>query len=348
MGLSSTYYDSTTLVVDASGKKAAFVFRAPATGTLKKVAFRTGAVTQNQTIRVSFQDVDTGTGFPDGGVDQYRDVAILDTDDNVPIETGILSSNGTDGGTLRSVTRGELLAVVFQHNPFNAGDVFRLTQLNASSDACGSAYSALFTASWSKSANPPVLALIYEDASGERCQHLPDVFPCTQAYNYMSFNQGSSNPKRGLKFRLPVPAKLAGAFLRVKSNGDFAVKLYDSDGQTVLLTQTVAAAATDNSYTRWHHVKFNEETSLAKNTYYYLLVEPTTATNVDLHYMDVPAGKGWYLDQMDGGQDFHYAERSTGAPSATVTRRPLISLELTAFDDGASAGGAGGPIIISY
>jgi hypothetical protein len=62
----------------------------------------------------------------------------------------------------------------------------------------------------------------------------------------------------------------------------------------------------------------------------------------------VPADKPWYLDQMDGGQDFHYAERSTGAPSATPARRPLISLELTAFDDGASAGGAGGPIIISY
>jgi hypothetical protein len=51
---------------------------------------------------------------------------------------------------------------------------------------------------------------------------------------------------------------------------------------------------------------------------------------------------------MDGGQDCHYAERSTGAPSATLTRRPLISLELVAFDDGVSTGGAGGPMIISY
>lgn len=348
LGLTTGFYENTTLVVDASGKKLAFIIRAPATGTLKKVAFRTGSVTQNQTIRVSFQDVDPATGFPDGAIDQYRNVSILDTDDNLPIETGILSSAGTDGGTLRSVTRGDLLAVVFEHNPFNAGDVFRLSQINSGNDSCGSAYSALYTASWAKSANLPVLALIYDDAGSEVCRHGADVLPCTQAYSSTAFNSGSANPKRGLKFRLPFPCKLAGALLRLKSTGDFNVKLYDSDGQTELLTRSVVAAATENSYVRWHHVKFSGEASLIKNTYYYLLVEPTTSSNVELHYMEVPAGKAGYLDQMDGGQDFHYAERSSGAPSATTTRRPLISLELTAFDDGVSVGGAGGPIIISY
>ncbi|MGQ9573565.1 MAG: hypothetical protein ACUVV3_10375, partial [Dehalococcoidia bacterium] len=98
MGLTSAYYDSTTLTVDASGEKAAFVFRVPATGTLKKVAFRTGGVTHNQTIRVSFQDVNSLTGYPDGVVDQWRDISIGDTDDNQHKETGLITSDGTDGG----------------------------------------------------------------------------------------------------------------------------------------------------------------------------------------------------------------------------------------------------------
>ncbi|MGQ9573564.1 MAG: hypothetical protein ACUVV3_10370 [Dehalococcoidia bacterium] len=120
--------------------------------------------------------------------------------------------------------------------------------------------------------------------------------------------------------------------LRIKSTGNCDVKLYESDGQTQLLTQTLVAAATENSYPRWHHVKFNGEASLSKDTYYHLLVEPTTTTtNVELHYMDVD--KPWYLEQMDGGQNFHYVE-GAGTLSATPTRRPLISLELTAFDDG--------------
>jgi hypothetical protein len=334
MGLTSSFYDNTTLLVDAAGERAAFIFRAPATGTLKKVAFRTGAVTQNQTIRVSFQDVTPGTGFPDGVVDQYRDVPILDTDDHVPIETGIISSDGTDGGTLRSVTRGELLAVVFEH-PFNTGNVFRLSQVSSGNDASGSAYFALYTTSWSKILNlVPAMALIYDDAGQDRCRYFPDAVPCTQGYTFMGFNSASSNPRRGLKFRLPFSATLVGAMLRLRSAGNFEVKLYDSDGQTVLLTQTVLSATTDTSFVRWHHVKFNGEASLAKETYYYLLVEPTTTTSVELHYMDVPPGKEYYLDQMDGGRDFHYAERSTGAPTAITTRRPLISLDIASVDDG--------------
>lgn len=150
----------------------------------------------------------------------------------------------------------------------------------------------------------------------------------------MGFNSASSNPRRGLKFRLPFSATLVGAMLRLRSAGNFEVKLYDSDGQTVLLTQTVLSATTDTSFVRWHHVKFNGEASLAKETYYYLLVEPTTTTSVELHYMDVPPGKEYYLDQMDGGRDFHYAERSTGAPTAITTRRPLISLDIASVDDG--------------
>ena len=335
IGLGTAYFDNTTLVVDASGEKAAFILRAPATGTLKKVGFRTGAVTQNQTIRVSFQDVNTATGFPDGVVDQWRNLAIADTEDNTAKETGLVTSDGTDGGSLRSVTRGELLAVVFEHNPFNAGDIFRLSAINTGNDTGGTGYSALYTTSWAKVATPPALALTYDDgAGGDKCEHSADIFPGTQAYSYMGFNNGSANPKRGMKFRLPFAAKMQGALLRLKSNGNFDVKLYDSDGQTELLSQSIVAAATDYGYNRWHSIKFSGEASLAANTYYYVLVEPTTATNVDLMYMDVPTGKEFYWDQMDGGKDFHYAERASGAPTATTTRRPLFSLELTSIDDG--------------
>lgn len=349
LGLSSAQYDTSSLLVDASGEKAAFILRAPATGALKKVAVRTGGVTQNQTIRVSFQDVDPATGYPDGVADQWRNLAIADTDDNVAKETGILSSDGTDGGTLRSVTRGDLLAVVFEHNPFNPGDVFRLSIVHTGGgqDCEGSAYSALYTTSWAKVINTPCVALIYDSGGSEACYHCPNAVPCTQDYGSMTFNSGSANPKRGLKFKLPFPARIAGALVRMRTSGNCEVKLYNSDGQSVLRSQSIVAAATDSSYQRWHHVPFASAVDLAQDTFYYLLVEPTTTTSVYLFYIDVPTGRELYLDQMDGGQEFHYAERSTGAPIATTTRRPLFSLELVALEDGAS-GGAAGPMIISY
>lgn len=346
---SATYSDAFT--VDASGEKGGFIFRVPATGTLKKVAFRTRSVVQNQTIRVSFQDVDLATGYPDGTADQWRNISIADTDDNVPKETGILSSDGTDGGAKRSVTRGDWLAVVFEHNPFNAGDVFRAAAINTGNDACGLAFPVNYATAWAKTYEIPILTLLYDDDGSDKCYPLAEILPFTQDFsNALSFNSGSANPKKGLKFRFPFPCKISGAMMKmlVTSGASFDVKLYGPDGQTVLQSANVPGGVPQPSSHRYFHVKLGEQV-LSKDTFYYLLVEPTTGSNVQLWYADVPAGKEIYLDQADGGAAFHYAERSTEAPTATTTRRPLIHLEVTALDDGVGAGGgAAMPAVISY
>jgi len=335
---------SNYLVVDASGEKAGFVFRVPATGSLKRVAFRTGNVANNQTIRVSFQDVDPATGLPDGVVDQWRNITIADTDDNVAKETGIISSDGTDGGAKRSVTRGDLLAVVFEHNPFNTGDVFQLVSIYAAGENFeGLSYLVWNTGSWAKvTAYGPLLGLVYD---GDVCYHLADVCSFVTAWNWLIWNTGNPNPKRGLKFRLPFPCKVSGCALLMRHYGyDAWVRLYDSDGQSVLQETFLDKDYFQIDSARWCHVKFPSAQALAKDAWYYILGEPTNS--MALGYVDVPTAM--YFDQADGGQDFHYAERSTGAPTATPTRRPLISLELTGFDDGAGGGGAAMPAVIAY
>lgn len=326
--------DATTLLVDASGEKAAFIIKVAKTGTLNKVGFRTGAVVQNQTIRVSFQDVSTSTGNPDETQDQFRDISISDTDDNVWKETGLITSDGTDSGTKRSVTRGDMLAIVWESNPFNSGDVFRLSMNPL---ILNDYYADLKTSgSWVKQSGTPNIALYYDDGAGnsvvQYCPHLGG-FSAVSAPNW---NSGSSPPKRGLKFQVPFPCYTNCAMFGggLAAGADVLMKLYDSDGSTVLQTAAtqdgdITRSTSTRTYTFW----WPTEQLLQANTYYYAMVEPQTANAVNWSLVDVNAAA--ILDQQDGGQQFHYVDNSGGGGSfvPTTTRRAFVQIGFDMFPD---------------
>jgi hypothetical protein len=340
--------DGSTLLVDASGEKAAFLFRIIKTGTLRKVGFRTGTVVQNQTIRVSFQDVSATTGDPDETQDQFRDISIADTDDNVWKTTGLITSDGTDGGVKRSVTRGDLLAIVWESNPFNAGDVFRLAAISVTpplgfmSGVYGDLKAGAGPA-WVKQSLYGAIALLYDDGAGNDTVYFTEeLYPWLSAAS-VNYNSGSSPNKKGLKFRLPFPFKTLGAYVNLTAstaNGTYVVKLYDSDGSTVL--QTSATVDTDqvrNSSQTSATVYWPTDQQLLANTYYYISLEPTAAVNIALSTVTVNTAS--YMDQTEGGQDFHYFANTGGGGSfvADTTQRPIISVLISAIDDGVQLGG---------
>ena len=338
-----TMFDRSTLLVDADTEKAAFILVVPKTGTLGWIGFRTATVVQNETIRVSFRAVDAATGHPDGVVDQYRNIAIADADDDVWKETGLITTDGTDTGTKRAVTIGDILSVVFEHNPWNAGDVFRLASLYGPNGAVshGPTYSDLYTgASWSKKSGGPNIALFYDDGSVAFILHVRAYSAASVAANYGS---ASTPDECGLKFKFPFPVTIYGAAAMQQSvGGDFDLVLYDSDGASVL-----AAAAFDKDLVQgnqaYESVRFATPVALLKDTYYYLSKKPG-ATTVNLRYTEVNSAGIW--DQMPFGQEFHWCYRTdAGAWSVTLTRRPAISLIVSAFDDGIGGGGGGFPIL---
>jgi len=334
-----TALDTTTLLVDASGEKAAFIIRIQKTGTIRKIGFRTGNVVQNQTIKVSLQDVSGVNGDPDESIDQFRTISVADTDDNVWKTTGLVSSDGTDSGSLRSVTRGDLIAVVFENNSFTAGDIFRLCCLTTGQQNV-SIYCDLKSGAgpaWGKVNAWPDVALIYDDGAGNDisyyCAYCSPISNITTA----TYNSGSSPNKRGMKFRLPYPSKISGFYINLTgtTNGTFVVKLYDSDGSTVLQT----SATFDHDQVRTTSAGgfsgyFPTDQQLSANTYYYVMIEPQLAINVALNLLTVNAASNF--DQMEGGQDFHFVDNSgaSGAFVATTTQRPQIALLFSAFSDG--------------
>jgi len=329
-----------SLLIDASAEKAAFIFRAPKTGTLDKAEIRTGAVTLggSSVLRLSFQDVDLTTGFSDGTQDQYRDIAAASVSANSWLAPGLMTSDGTDGGTKRSVTVGDQLSVVLEYSTFTASDSVIWAILGAA--GVGQTISAfptaaLYTASWAfYSGGFPVMALKYSDGT---YAGVGDFVCVASAVNSVTYNSGSTPDERALYFQLPAPVKVGGAWVRCDLDGDADVVLYDSDGSSVLSSASCDKDVRSQTSGGNLFVRFAEAT-LAASTTYRLSIKPTSATSLTLYDFDVSAAA--ILGAVAGGSNWHFSSRTdAGAWSQVTTKRIWAGLLVTAIDDGVGGGG---------
>ena len=335
----------TVILLDAAAEKCAFIVRAPKAGILHKVRFRTATVTTGDTLKVSFQDVDMTTGDPDGTPDQFRTIVVANGDDNASLVTGILSSDGTDTGTKRTVAMGELLAVVIEFDSFVAGVLNIATQntVNPPGTSAG-CYTDHFTAAWAKNVSSvPRLALEYSDGTYEA---MPYVDAAVAGVALETINSGTTPDEIALLFQVPFLCKVAGIWGFLDLDGDADVVLYDTDGATPLesvsLDTNVRIGATAGVF----HAFWDTEVTLAKDVTYRLSYKPTSVTNTSLFVGSYTAAA--VLDSVSGGQECHYTSRvDAGAWTPDTTKRPLMGLILSALDDGVSTGGGSGTGAIS-
>lgn len=326
-------------LIDASGEKLAAVFRVPKTGTLAKVRFRTLTVTTGDTLKVSFQDVDMATGNPDETADQYRTVSVASSDDNVWISTGYITTDGTDGGGKRSVTRGDLLAIVIEYDSYVAGNM-TIANTSIPVDYGNTAYSLLKTGgTWAKSTSVVgCFELEYDDGSMAYSDTL------VPGYNASGTIASNTTPDEvALYFRFPVAVTVGGAFLMCDMDAAIDVVLYDSDGTTALATVSLDSDVRAGTSVNGTMVVFASEINLSANTWYRLAMKPTTTSAVGYRRTEVRAAASF--DMFDLGQNAYWSQRTdAGAWSETTTYRPRISLLVTKVHDG-SGGSSGGQFI---
>lgn len=323
------------LLIDASGEKAACIIRVPKTGTLGKIQFRLSTVTSAQNLKISFQDVSLSTGYPDGTIDQYRVVSSGITS-NASIKTGLITSDGTDTGTKRSVTKGDFVAVVFEFDN-TVGNLSFSSASNSNNTTNAFPYIALFTSSWAGGSGLPTIALIYDD---DTTDYMPRTFPLSNCTNTAAFGNSTSITELGLKFTSPVPLRISGAMLCGNFASDTDVVLYDSDGTTVLATASHDKDLKKSATTNGLAILFSTSVSLSANVAYRLVAKPTTATTITLIYLEVSDVAYW--NQMECGPNWHMTTKTSGVWGETTTRRPLIHLLIDGLEIGGSSGG--GPI----
>lgn len=322
-------------LLDASGEKLGAVFRVPKTGTLAKVRFRTATVTTGDTMKVSFQDVDMATGNPDETADQYRTVSVASSDDNTWITTGLITTDGTDGGGKRSVTRGDLLAIVIEFDSYVSGN---MNILNSALpvDYGNGCYTTLKTGgSWVKTTGTAgCFELEYDDGTFAYTDTLLPGFN-----NSGTVASNTSPDEVALYFRFPVGVTIGGAFVIIDLDAACDVVLYDTDGTTALATVSLDSDVRAGTTVNGTLVVFPSEIDLTANSYYYLAIKPTTTSAVGYRYFDVRASGS--MDMFDLGQNAYWAQRTdAGVWSGTTTRRPRMSLLVTKIHDGSGGGGA--------
>jgi len=259
-------YVYNTMGMTAAGHKAAFITQVPKTGTIAKVGIRVGTVTSSQTLKISLQGVTSGA--PDGTI--LASGNAFGTQASPVTDTFYLVTL-TSGP---SVTLGNHIAVVVEWDS-TAGNL-QITGLQLGATTIHSSYGVLYTASWAKQLCLPCVSLEYSDGTYAGGTTWP-----ASTMASVTFNSGSTPDERGLYFQVPFPCRAVGAGGYFQHNGasnDYDLVLYASDGTTVLTSATPTADAVATNDYGHHFWLFNASQTLVKDTWYRLILKPTTVT----------------------------------------------------------------------
>lgn len=328
--------NSTITPIDAAGELAAWVFNFPATGTLKKICFYTDSTTCTATqIDVEVQNVGAD-GHPDGTLYATGATGVVSTP---AASTGYwVAINSTTG---ISVTQGTLAAVVIKWNNGSFGVVAGpsnslLHDFPYALSYLGSTWTAL-----------TAFGLSLEYSTG--IVQIVGAFPACLTSATTTISQTSH---RGNRIRFPYKCRVIGTWVMVDADGSYDIILYGSDGFTVLGT----AAGMTGSYRGGtailnQFLRFPTSITLEKDTYYRVVLKPTSATTIGFRYYDVVDDGAYYgLDAAELGQYCHYTS-ATATPTQesdwtnTNTRRLCIGLILDAIDIGGGVGLVGSGLI---
>jgi len=300
-----------SLLLDASGEKIAILFRAPRAGVLEKVHFLTGTVTTGDTVRVSFQDPSTTDDVPDETQDQFRDVTIADGDDNAWKSTGLITSDGSDVGSKRTVAKAEMLAIVFEFPSYVAGNLnldFFLTGTDFS--FCGSCWATHKTGGTWTTQRTVVPNFILEYSGGIYYQ-VTGSLPWSSVLT-VSFDLDTTPDEIGVRFLAPISGRIGAGFGAIDVGTiDHAVVLYDAaDVELASLTvdKDQVGINTVDSRNVWEFPAF---AAVRRGELYRLVYKGLAAgTDSELHFAALPSNA--FLAAAPGGIGFYRTERTGG------------------------------------
>lgn len=313
------------LTMDAAGEMTAAIIRTPKAGTISDIELRIGLVTTGTNTDVRLETVDLATGFPSG--------SLVAAGSNGTLASGSIVANTWVTIPLTTplvVTRKQLLAIVLA--PTGTPN-FRLGAFEVAS-GLRFPYCALFTASWAHNVTAgPMVALKYNDGS---YGYMPRVHPYS-AINTHTVNTGTTPDEIALVFTPPGPCELSDGYIWADLDGDADIVLYDS-GDNVLTSVSLDKEVRNATGVGVPLTfGFPDLEPLTAGATYRMALKPTSATSVLTYSFDVAAAA--ILDQLAGGQAFHYRAATDGVwDAAVLTRRPFFGLTLASIDNGAGSG----------
>lgn len=318
-----------SMLLDAAGEKAAFIFTAPKSGDISHVGFRTSTVTTAQTLKVSLQGYDA-SGDPNGTI-------LGATSNGFGTQAAPASNTFYEValGESVTVTRGVKYAIVVEWDATVGSLQITRPFMDSASGSDGSSYSDHFTAAWAKTLTIPLLALKYTGG------YVAGIMFPLSSITSAAFSSASTPDEIGNIISLPWPAQAIGIWCAADIDADATLKLYDPDGSTLLESVTAVSAARTAATSRISRWFFDTDVALAKTTNYRVTLLPG-ASSVGLTRATAPSAA--MLGCWPCGTNVYLTTRTdAGAWTDSTDQRALMGLILNGFDDGAGAGAGGGP-----
>jgi hypothetical protein len=323
----------------AAAHKVAVLLRAPAAGIIDHVQLFTGTVTVGGTLKISFQGVSATTGDPDGTATHYRTMVIADTDDNIWKVSAKITNNGTDGGSQRTFTKGELFFIVVEFNTFGGTENLNIQGGRTINNIDGTIqdYLDLFTTVWTK--NSTAAAIFLPVYSGGVIYPLSSCCITNATVAAVTFNSGSTPDEIGNHITIPFVCKVDGIYISVDTDADCEVVLYDTDGTTPLFTATLDKDIRPSTFGGVYILPFDEIT-LTLGGVYRVVCKPG-GTNMSIYYIQVQQPE--HRTAYSSGNYVQYTSRTNaGAWAQTDTRMTIAGFRISALSDVVTAGGGGG------
>lgn len=325
--------------INATNLRVAFSFEAPKAGQLENVAIMFQAVTTPQTMRASFQNLASGQTYPDDTQDQFCDFTPVA---NTLVTVGPITSDGTSGGTRRTVAEGDRVCLVLEWA--GATGVASLRYQTMDQGQFDHTFFHVRTGSWAANTKTPgassIFALQYVGDSG--WTYVPGAQVCTNASVGVSssISVSSSPDEIGMKFTCPASrvklAGLAGYLAVAKTNGQaFEIVLYDDATGLAIQTTTIQqmqASAFSSALMSIFDFDRSTLVALTAGAVYRVTIRPTGTGTVGIQYGDYPSA-GMAQGTPFGNVGGIWTQRvNQGAWTDTDTRVPFI---IPLFEDDA-------------
>ena len=392
-GLAIDYDNILSIKHDVQHTKMAVIFQCPVSstytigetapflGTLDTVECSVLPYTigdPNPTIKFSFQDLDEND-LPDGVADEYRIIEVETSTDPIWIKPGLLTSDGTDNGTKRAVTRGQKLAVVIEFDSSSPLDNFALGVIPVSQEdgwhqaklmywdnGDAQAWVDQYNTYWGIACMGIKYSGIPVHEEGNLAVNswfnMPEMMPVSlidTGEPLTAFNNASNPDEVGMQFNFPTDVVISGVLFSVNITDALAtadIILYDNPTNFMQVLETIPFKFSQNGYNPYRFgykfVKFKNEHKLNAHDIYRIMIKPTSTAYISLgmmHFDDAEkCGSLWGSTDLAGNftgwsLDYRYQSGTFQDVNENSTTVPMISFLIYGFEQ-EGTGGVGGDL----
>lgn len=328
-----TLAGAATMDINGASQWVSFVFSCPRTVTVDSVFFRVNSATTGCTTTVRIETVDPATGLPSGILADNNATA------TVNITSGAANYEVTFPGTF-TLTKGVLYAIyIGAPNTGTTPSAINFTVFSDDGSDIGMPYVIDFDTSASyRDGLCPSMAI---GTTGSSSLFIEKLWPITSA-TMETFASTSSPDTIGNKITIKAPMRACGAWAWLDLDEAATVKLYNTDGSTVLGSASGYVGVPPTIAQYINVFQFSSPVELATGDYY-LALEATTTTSIGIASMSF-SNERWRSASPLGGADFCYTSctqtpTGTGSWTTTTTKQAFIGLIVDGLDNGVGGGG---------